>query len=80
MKQPTNIWLPSFWASEAIDRFSQEGFSGARQFLSLLITTGIFCLFLSYWFWLWLYREGYSKTQEASRAIISRRKEVQGLL
>ncbi len=80
LKQPMNVWLPSYWASESLYRFSRQGWDGAGQFLGMLISTGAFSLFLSYWLWLWLYREGYSKTQEASRAIISRSAAVQGLL
>jgi len=80
LKQPMNIWLPSYWASEALYRFSREGWAGAGQFLGLLVSTGFFSLFLSYWLWLWLYPEGYSKTQEASRARISRSKQVQAIL
>jgi ABC-2 type transport system permease protein len=80
LKQPMNIWFPSYWASEALYRFSQSGWKGAEPFILLLATTGVFCLFLAYWVWLWIYNEGYSKAQEASKAPISRSRFVQGLL
>jgi ABC-2 type transport system permease protein len=48
LKQPINIWFPSYWASEALYRFSQSGWDGAMPFLLLLVTTGFFCLFLAY--------------------------------
>jgi len=80
LKQPMSIWLPSYWASEALYRFSEQGWPGAKPFVLLLLTTGLFFLFLSYWVWSWLYPEAYSKTQEASRAPISRSSPVQKLL
>jgi len=80
LKQPLNIWLPSYWASEAIYQFSRSGWDGAGSFILLLISSGIFSLTLSYWLWRWLYQEGYTKTQEASRATISRSAYVQKLL
>jgi ABC-2 type transport system permease protein len=80
LKQPMNIWFPSYWASEALFRFSREGLSGAQPFLLLLATTAVFSLFLAYWVWSWIYEEGYSKAQEASKAPISRSRAVQGLL
>jgi len=80
LKQPMSIWLPSYWASEALYRFSEQSWPGAKPFVLLLLTTGLFSLFLSYWVWNRLYPEAYSKTQEASRAPISRSSPVQKLL
>jgi ABC-2 type transport system permease protein len=80
LRQPMSLWLPSYWASEALYRFSREGWAGAKIFFGLLASTGMFSLFLSYGLWHWLYDEGYSKTQEASRATITRSAAVQGLL
>ena len=80
LRQPMSIWLPSYWASEALFRYSQQGFKGAKIFLPLLTSSGLFSFFLAYWIWLWLYPEGYSKAQEASRAPISTSSPFQKLL
>lgn len=80
LKQPMSVWLPSYWASEALFKFSQAGWAGAQQMFWLLLSTGLFSVFLAYWTWLWIYQEGFSKTQEASRARLSRSALVRSLL
>jgi len=80
LKQPMSVWLPSYWASEALFRFALQGWEASQQFLFLLISTGVFSVFLAWWVWLWIYREGYSKAQEASKAPISKSPAVQRLL
>jgi len=80
LRQPMSIWLPSYWASEALFRYSQEGWQGAKIFLPLLLAGALFSFYLAYWLWLWLYPEGYSKAQEASRAPLSTSSPVQRVL
>jgi len=80
LKQPMSVWLPSYWASEALFKFSQAGWAGAQQMVWLLVSTGLFSIFLAYWTWLWIYEESFSKAQEASRARLSRSAPVQSLL
>ena len=80
LRQPMSIWLPSYWASEALFRYSQEGWQGTKVFLPLLLAGALFSFYLAYWLWLWLYPEGYSKAQEASRAPLSTSSPVQRAL
>jgi len=80
LKQPMNVWFPSYWASEALYGFSRSGWPAAQEFVFLLAATGVFSLFLAYWVWAWIYDDAYTKAQEASRARISKSSLVQGLL
>lgn len=77
LKQPMNVWLPSYWSTEILYRIAQGKIAGTALYFGLLITSGLASFVLANWFSRRYYSESLSKAQEASRAPISRTSLVQ---
>ncbi len=77
LRQPMNVWLPSYWCTEIFYRLAQGKVPGTGFYLVLLMTSGLAAVVLANWFSRRYYQESLSKAQEATRAPISRTSPVQ---
>ncbi|MFO8058059.1 MAG: hypothetical protein R6V10_12250 [bacterium] len=73
IQAPQQSWMPNYWAVQTLTQIVKGGLlSSGKMFLALLWSTGLgitgVALFLSRF----LYPESFSKSQEATRTIISR--------
>ncbi len=79
LKQPMNVWLPSYWCTEILYRLALRK-DGIGMYMLLVWSSGLAAIVFASWFSRRYYAESLSKAQEASRAPISRTGAVQMLV
>ncbi|HUT54951.1 MAG TPA: hypothetical protein VM658_16295 [bacterium] len=81
LQAPMKPWMPNFWATEIFAELAQGGLGSAgRLYLMLLWLSGLGMSVLALLFSRAFYPDSFSKSQEATRTIISRSSPVGRLI
>lgn len=81
LQAPVKTWMPNFWVTEILSQLARGELAGPGWlYMGLLWTTGLGLVVLALLFSRSFYPESFSKSQEASRTIISRTSLVNRLI